>query len=278
MSNRSRKWVVVINNYSEEEEKQIPLLDCRYAVFGKETGEEGTPHLQGFVLFESMKSFRQLKELFPRGHIEKANGTISQNVVYCKKDGDFIEVGTEPQSGNRRKEANAEILNRDLKELVDEGVISIYSVPTIKKAKLILAQEQDSYHHDNTRGEWYYGPPGTGKSRTAMEKYPNAYRKAQNKWFDGYQGEKEIILDDLDTGSLGHLLKIWADRYPCTGEVKGGTVNLVHRTFCVTSNYHPRDLWPDDVQMQRAIIRRFNILEFPGQDEHGLAALLENHC
>lgn len=71
-----------------------------------------------------------------------------------------------------------------------------------------------------------YGAPGTGKSRAAYEKYPDAYRKSQNKWFDGYESHKVIIIDDLDTDMLGHHLKIWADRYPCIGEVKGGTVNL----------------------------------------------------
>ena len=34
--------------------------------------------------------------------------------------------------------------------------------------------------------------------------------KAQNKWFDGYDGESNILLDDYDCGTaLGHLLKIW---------------------------------------------------------------------
>lgn len=56
----------------------------------------------------------------------------------------------------------------------------------------------EPYHHEGTRGEWYWGQPGAGKSRKAYEENPGAYRKAQNKWFDGYRGEKVIILDDLD--------------------------------------------------------------------------------
>ena len=81
---------------------------------------------------------------------------------------------------------------------------------------------------DNVRGEWYWGEPGTGKSRAARANFPDAYLKAQNKWWDGYTGQQYVILDDLDTDVLGHYLKIWADRYACTGEVKGGTIPLFH--------------------------------------------------
>lgn len=90
----------------------------------------------------------------------------------------------------------------------------------------------------------------------AREQYPGAYLKAQNKWWDGYQGQEAVILDDLDTDALGHHIKIWADRYTCTGEIKGSTVPLFHKVFCVTSNYTPEQLFKDPA-MAEAVRRRF---------------------
>jgi hypothetical protein len=64
-------------------------------------------------------------------------------------------------------------------------------------------------------------------------------------------------MEDLDTDCLGHYIKIWADRYACTGEIKGGTVPLYHKTFVITSNYTPEQLFTKDPTMAKAIRRRF---------------------
>lgn len=60
------------------------------------------------------------------------------------------------------------------------------------------------------------------------------------KWFDGYNGQKMIIIDDLDkytAHQLGHSIKLWADRYPVTAESKGATIPLQHEVLVVTSNF-----------------------------------------
>lgn len=87
----SKKWCFTLNNWSKKEYEELLLFFSSKSSFilGKETGDEGTPHLQGYVEFKTKCRLTGLKKLNTRAHWEKAKGTREQNYVYCSKDGDF---------------------------------------------------------------------------------------------------------------------------------------------------------------------------------------------
>jgi len=258
---QSARWIFVLNNYTADDETYFSTLPSSYTVFGREVGKSGTPHLQGFIVFDKTKRFSAVKKIHSRCHWEVAHGTSEQAAVYAKKDGDYFESGRLPASQGRRNDLEAAITT-----LKSDGIAAVAREHTavfikysrgLRDVSLFL---QNSYKHESVRGIWIYGPPGTGKSHVARSLSDSLYIKAQNKWFDGYDGELNILLDDLDTAVLGHYLKIWADRWPCSGETKGGTVNLRHQRFIVTSNYAPEHFWGDDEPMCKAIERRFKVI------------------
>lgn len=70
-------------------------------------------------------------------------------------------------------------------------------------------------------------------------------------------------MDDLDSDCLAHYIKIWTDKWACTGEYKGGTVALTYKHFVVTSNYSIEELFEKKGAIFiEAIRRRFDVHHF----------------
>lgn len=103
----STRWCFTINNYSEDDEQSctdfLSSGNVVYGVVGREIGESGTPHLQGFVILHNPQRLSFLRrKISDRGHYERCNGTSEQNRDYCRKDGDFEEFGTFPSRQGAR--------------------------------------------------------------------------------------------------------------------------------------------------------------------------------
>ena len=105
MPNGVKKWCFTLNNPTQGEKDLIAgVCDSEhvaYAVIGREVGDSGTPHLQGFVWFSDRKSMAQAKALISnRAHFEAAQGTPQQASDYCKKENDYDEYGAFPTQGS----------------------------------------------------------------------------------------------------------------------------------------------------------------------------------
>ena len=88
----AKRWCFTLNNYTEEDLCAIvPALELKghKVILGKEVGESGTPHLQGFISLKT--KCRPMSLGLPKAiHWEKAKGTDEQNLKYCSKDGDLV--------------------------------------------------------------------------------------------------------------------------------------------------------------------------------------------
>lgn len=90
-----RCWCFTLNNYTEEEwwNLKTSLEERNYKyVIGQEVGEEGTPHIQGYIKSKHQIKFSTVKYglLFGRAHCEKAKGSEAHNLKYCSKEGKFF--------------------------------------------------------------------------------------------------------------------------------------------------------------------------------------------
>lgn len=86
----SKKWCFTLNNWTTEQydELLLKLVEHKY-IIGKEVGEQGTPHLQGYIEFKNKKlpmGYMGIKEI----HWEKAKKCKEANLLYCSKSGDFV--------------------------------------------------------------------------------------------------------------------------------------------------------------------------------------------
>ena len=93
----------------------------------------------------------------------------------------------------------------------------------------------------------FWGRTGTGKSKRAwdeggLQSYP---KDPRTKFWDGYSGQRTVIIDEFRGAiDIGHLLR-WLDRYPVIVEIKGSSTRLVAETIYITSNLDPRMWYPD---------------------------------
>lgn len=272
---RSRSWVFTWNNYPADYAAQLDLLQIRYLVAAEEIAPEtGTPHLQGYVYWANAKTAAAVRGLLPGCHVERARGTPKQADDYCRKTRDedaepnavVYARGERPLSPQEKGElevARYETAWEHAKageiELIDADIrLRLYS--SIRRIETDYMQP--AARLGGPCGIWIHGLAGCGKTRTVLDTYPEAYPKPRSKWWDGYQEEEVVYVDDvgMDHQFLGGFLKLWADAYPFIGEKKGGSKKIRPKKLIVTSQYPISSIWTDP-ETQAALMRRFVVVE-----------------
>lgn len=106
----SRRWCFTYNNYTADVERLIVEFfnhnDVSYGIYGREIAPgTGTPHLQGFCILRVPQRLSFLRNrIGAGGHYERAVASSHDAAQYCKKENDFVEVGTVPVEQGRRRD------------------------------------------------------------------------------------------------------------------------------------------------------------------------------
>nr|WMI39908.1 replication-associated protein [Rhinopithecus-associated circovirus 1] len=242
-----RNFVFTINNWTQEDLDKLMTLPIKYLVYGREVGDEGTPHLQGYVELDRRTSFAKVKETIPRAHVEARKGTQQEAIAYCKKDDDWEESGERRIQGERLdiKKITESIQKgggiRTILEL-EEITLNVFTIRTAEKLLQYYEPRRDYKPHV----VWIYGPTGTGKTRASIKALPDAYffSNSTGRWWSGYDGHEDVIIDDIrrDTISFVQLLGL-TDRYGHHIEDKGSIRQFRGRRIIITSPGDPKEIY-----------------------------------
>lgn len=272
---RSKSWFLTYPKCTLTKEEVHGLLLCKQKMTGgviaQELHEDGTPHIHIYLSLSKRYDcqnphYWDLMEF--HGNYQHARN-VNDVVKYIKKDENYLEFGDLDFAAKvNAKAQHTAYLGKRLQEeplldiLMDHPELTLRAHDLQKAQNTFKQLKLIPQHSSDTRGIWIYGKPGTGKTRDIHIEESDLYLKAQNKWWDGYTGQKAVLIDDFDKQGtcLSHYLKIWADRYPITGEVKGSTIPLTYDRLYVTSNYTIHELFGDDHHLEEALERRFKVI------------------
>ncbi len=228
----------------------------------------GKQHFQGHIQFFNKRRLGGVKNILgcKSIHLESCRGSVEQNRKYCAKDNKYTKVGKFISQGHRTD-------LEDIKKNLDEGKtlddIAQNHFSDFIRYKSGLQAYKKMCDKRNTKGfrkinvEFVCGPTGTNKTRSAVEKNPNHFKiTGKNlKWFDGYEQEKVLIIDEYNNDiGITELLNI-LDGYQLRLEIKGSFTYANWTKVIITTNLRWNEVHSHaKPEHQRALNRRITTI------------------
>lgn len=234
--------------------EQLNYLVCQ----GEICPETEREHVQGYLQVPKKCGMRKIKEILDDNsvHLEVRRGTHDEARGYCVKEDsrnwDVIEIGIADTAGKRHD------LERTWKYIREHGVAAAlerdeYVGCTLRHLRALTSARAFTAHRNfvNMNVIVLHGPSGCGKTRTAFEladriepdKVPYVLFSHAPTWFDGYDGQKVLIVDEADKEliPIRTMLRL-LDGYPMMCPIKGGSVPKCFDTVILTAN-KPWERW-----------------------------------
>lgn len=235
------------------------ISEIEYAVVGQEDHHVSDGiHFHALVIYK--KRIHKQGNIFSIGDyvcnvkmVGRKNVDLKNTINYVIKDGDFIEEGVKPKCMEKldRKDKLVYALMHTNKECINSGYFSLNEIIHLDAFRIKATDQWPMWKKRYVY--WLYGPTGCGKTRTAHELLTQKYEYITDIWiasgdlrtfFNGYMGQKAVILDDLRPGSIQFekLLRI-LDGYRVTVNVKGGYVEWLAEVIFITAPVEPVEMY-----------------------------------
>lgn len=263
---QSRNWCLTSFNmeYNWEELWKNYNDIIRYMCIGREIcPNTGKRHFQGWIQLINKKTLGGVKRIIgdKKIHLESCRGNEYDNDKYCKKENKYEIWGEKIIQGQR---TDLELIKKKIEDgvkMVDIAkdhfgdYIRYYS--GFNKYKALIEKEKTK-NYRKVEVIVLSGKTGTGKTRKAM-KEKNIYKiEGQNiKWWDGYEGEKNILIDEYNNDiSITQLLNL-LDGYQLRLEKKGTHTYANWNKVYITTNLTKYELHENAKKEHRnALFRR----------------------
>lgn len=293
---KHRNWCGTLNNPKSNckdwmDAKGREWKQLEFLVMQLELGESKTPHFQFYAEFKGSKTLAYVKKVFPGAHLEDRKGSRAQAIAYCVK---------EPrEDGPWWYPKELKVEEYDNKPGKRTDIDKLYSAIKSGKRKRWLFENMTApmFRHyrvydrlrplikppmrDAVEVILLYGDPGTGKSfhvygdKGIDQQDVWTPPLGQGGWYDGYDGQSIVVLDDFMGASshvtLSSLLRL-LDRYSVQTPVKTAFTWFNPLKIYITSNYSPEKWYtflPNRKPSYFAICRRINVVITCTKDEHG---------
>lgn len=269
---RARGWCFTLPNYDDNSISQICETNIYdYLIIGKEIAPTtGTPHLQGFIYCKNKISFNALKPALGNAHIEQARGSIDDNIRYCSKEGDSREWGIRPAGQGHRTDLenfrDAILNGMSEEDLIQNfcGCMAKYDRFYQRCRNIVLKKE--AAKREPVEVIVLHGDAGVGKTRHVYdnEEPTDIYKlevgdgSSGSVFWDNYNGESIVLIDDFHSNlKFDYFLRL-LDRYPMKLNIKGSYTWKCAKKIYITSNIPPQE-WYHSIEnpvLRRALWRR----------------------